>query len=78
MLPIVLDAAAVGALFDAVGGARLSAAHRSAAQVVTTPEDKAFTFELEAHRKNCLLNGLDEIALTLERSNEIRSSRAAA
>jgi len=74
MLPIVLDAAAVGALFDAVAQAPGYRLHIDlAAQVVTTPEGKAFTFEVDAHRKNCLLNGLDDIALTLERSDAIRS-----
>jgi 3-isopropylmalate/(R)-2-methylmalate dehydratase small subunit len=44
-----------------------------AAQMVTTPEGKALTFEVDAHRKNGLLNGLDDVALTLERSDAIRS-----
>jgi 3-isopropylmalate/(R)-2-methylmalate dehydratase small subunit len=74
MLPIVLDAAVVGALFDAVAqqpGYRLHI--DLAAQVVTTPEGKAVPFPVDAQRKNCLLNGLDDIALTLERSAAIRS-----
>jgi len=74
MLPIVLDAAAVGALFDAVAQAPGYRLHIDlAAQVVTTREGTAFTFEVDAQRKNCLLNGLDDIALTLERSDAIRS-----
>ena len=74
MLPIVLDAAAVGALFHAVAQAPGYRLHIDlAAQVVTTPEGRTFRFEVDAHRKNCLLNGLDDIALTLERSDAIRS-----
>jgi 3-isopropylmalate/(R)-2-methylmalate dehydratase small subunit len=74
MLPIVLDAAAVDALFDAVAkrpGYRLRI--DLAAQIVTTPEGKTFTFDVDAFRKNCLLNGLDDIGLTLERSDAIRA-----
>ena len=74
MLPIVLDAAAVDALFDAVDqrpGYRLRI--DLAAQVVTTPEGETFTFGVDAFRKNCLLNGLDDIELTLERSDAIRA-----
>jgi 3-isopropylmalate/(R)-2-methylmalate dehydratase small subunit len=77
MLPIVLNAALVAALFGAVAeepGYRLHI--DLAAQVVTTPEGKALTFEVDAHRKNCLLNGLDDIALTLERTDAIRSYEA--
>ena len=40
-------------------------------QVVTTPFQDRFTFEIDAFRKHCLLNGLDEIGLTLASSDEI-------
>jgi 3-isopropylmalate/(R)-2-methylmalate dehydratase small subunit len=36
------------------------------AQTVTTPFQDRFTFEIDPFRKHCLLNGLDEIGLTLE------------
>jgi len=36
------------------------------AQTVTTPFQDRFTFAVDAFRKHCLLNGLDEIGLTLE------------
>ena len=74
MLPIVLDAAVVDAMFDAVDerpGYRLRI--DLAAQVVTTPEGDALTFEVDAFKKDCLLNGLDDIGLTLERSDAIRA-----
>jgi 3-isopropylmalate/(R)-2-methylmalate dehydratase small subunit len=74
MLPIVLDAAIVDRLFEAVDkqpGYRLRI--DLAAQIVTTPEGNCLPFEVGAFRKVCLLNGLDDIALTLERSQQIRA-----
>jgi 3-isopropylmalate/(R)-2-methylmalate dehydratase small subunit len=35
-----------------------------------------FRFEIEPFRKHCLLNGLDEIALTLAHADEIRAFEA--
>lgn len=40
-------------------------------QVVTTPFQDRFAFEVDPFRKHCLLNGLDEIGLTLERDAAI-------
>ena len=40
-------------------------------QTVTTPFQDRFTFEIDPFRKHCLLNGLDEIGLTLERDAAI-------
>lgn len=40
-------------------------------QSVTTPFQDRFTFEIDPFRKHCLLNGLDEIGLTLERDGAI-------
>ncbi len=40
-------------------------------QTVTTPFQDRFTFEIDPFRKHCLLNGLDEIGLTLGRSEAI-------
>lgn len=40
-------------------------------QTVTTEFQDRFTFEIDPFRKHCLLNGLDEVALTLERQAEI-------
>lgn len=40
-------------------------------QTVTTPFQDRFVFELDAFRKHCLLNGLDEVGLTLERDKAI-------
>ncbi len=40
-------------------------------QVVTTPFQDRFTFEIDPFRKHCLLNGLDEIGITLASSDAI-------
>ncbi len=40
-------------------------------QTVTTPFQDRFIFEIDPFRKHCLLNGLDEIGLTLERNDTI-------
>lgn len=42
-------------------------------QVVTTPFQDRFAFEVDPFRKHCLLNGLDEIGLTLERDDVIET-----
>lgn len=42
-------------------------------QVVTTQFQDRFAFEMDPFRKNCLLNGLDEIGLTMKRENAIAS-----
>ena len=42
-------------------------------QTVTTPFQDRFAFEIDPFRKNCLMNGLDEIGLTLERDAQIAS-----
>ena len=74
LLPIVLDEAIVDQLFNemyAQEGYQLTI--DLAAQVVKTPGGQSFSFELDAFRKHCLLNGLDDIALTLEHEEAIRS-----
>lgn len=42
-------------------------------QTVTAPDGSEHSFELDEFRKHCLLNGLDEIALTLEKETSIAS-----
>jgi 3-isopropylmalate/(R)-2-methylmalate dehydratase small subunit len=74
LLPIVLDRAAVDRLFretEATPGYKLTV--DLAAQTVTTPAGAAFGFEVDAFRKHCLLNGLDDIGLTLQHVDEIRA-----
>ncbi|WP_298197518.1 3-isopropylmalate dehydratase small subunit [Novosphingobium sp.] len=42
-------------------------------QTVTTPFQDRFTFEIDPFRKHCLINGLDEVGLTLARDSAIAS-----
>lgn len=45
-------------------------------QVVTTAFQDRYSFEMDPFRKNCLLNGLDEIGLTMQRDNAITQHEA--
>ena len=72
MLPVVLKADEVAQLvkeIEATPGYELSV--DLATQTVTTPSGTSFQFEVDPFRKNCLLNGLDEIGLTLQNEAEI-------
>ncbi len=74
MLPIVLPATVVDGLFKAVEaetGYKL--AINLDAQTVTTPEDAVYTFEVDAFRKHCLFNGLDDITLTMQQQEKIKA-----
>ncbi|MBI4204225.1 MAG: 3-isopropylmalate dehydratase small subunit [Betaproteobacteria bacterium] len=46
------------------------------AQTITTPGGESFAFEIDPFRKHCLLNGLDEIGLTLEHADKIAAFEA--
>ncbi|OGI44616.1 MAG: 3-isopropylmalate dehydratase small subunit [Candidatus Muproteobacteria bacterium RBG_16_64_11] len=77
LLPIVLDRVTVDRLFretEATPGYRLAV--DLTAQTVTTPSGMEFRFEIDAFRKHCLLNGLDDIGLTLQHVDEIRAYEA--
>ncbi len=41
------------------------------AQTVAGPDGKSDSFEIDPHRKHCLLNGLDDIALTMQKDAAI-------
>jgi 3-isopropylmalate/(R)-2-methylmalate dehydratase small subunit len=47
-------------------------------QTVTTPFQDRFTFEIDAFRKHCLLNGLDEVGLTMAQGDAISAYEAKA
>ena len=74
-LPVVLSEAEVDRLFHeaaAFPGFRLVVDLER--QSVATPNgDKSFHFDIDAFRKYCLLNGLDEIGLTLRHADKIRA-----
>ena len=74
ILPIVLDAQIVDGLFQAMTaneGYKLTVDLE--AQTITTPEGENVNFDVEEFRKHCLLNGLDDIGLTLQHVDEIRA-----
>jgi 3-isopropylmalate/(R)-2-methylmalate dehydratase small subunit len=45
-------------------------------QTVTTPGGEGYKFEIDPFNKHCLLNGLDEIGLTLEHADKIKAFEA--
>ncbi len=73
IMPIVLDAKVVDDLFQSVAdneGYQLTVDLE--AQTITTPEGESISFDVEEFRKHCLLNGLDDIGLTLQHVAEIK------
>ncbi len=73
-MPIVLSEDEVDLLFNemyAEEGYRLTIDLQS--QTVTSAKGATFTFEVDEFRKHCLLNGLDEIGLTLQNETEIKA-----
>ncbi len=74
ILPIVLDAAAVERLFrecEASEGYRLVVDLDK--QTVTTPGGEVLKFDVDSGRKHRLLNGLDDIGLTLLQADKIKA-----
>ena len=72
MLPVVLKNEEVDQLFkevEAQPGYQLTV--DLAAQTVTTPSGTSFHFDVDPFRKDCLLNGSDEIELTLQNETDI-------
>ncbi|MBC7945852.1 MAG: 3-isopropylmalate dehydratase small subunit, partial [Burkholderiales bacterium] len=74
LLPIVLDHTIVDQLFrEVVAAPGYRLAVDLASQTVTTPGHQSFDFAIDASNKHALLNGLDEIGLTLQRGDEIKA-----
>ncbi|MEZ2744987.1 3-isopropylmalate dehydratase small subunit [Halopseudomonas bauzanensis] len=74
LLPIVLKEEDIDDLFkqaEAEEGYQLTVDLQ--AQTVTRPDGKSYSFEVDAFRKHCLLNGLDDIGLTLQDADAIRA-----
>ena len=72
LLLVVLSAADVAALIaalEAKPGAHMQV--DLAAQTVTGADGKAYRFDIDAYRKRCLLEGLDELAFTLSQRDAI-------
>lgn len=77
LLPIVLPQATVDQLFaevEASEGYELNI--DLAKQTITTASGEKISFEVDAFRKHCLLNGLDDIGLTLEEADSIKAYEA--
>ena len=73
MLPIVLSAAIIDRLFQEVEASVGYQLHIDLSeQKVTTPSGRAYAFEVDAFRKHCLLNGLDDIGLTMQQQDKIK------
>ena len=77
ILPIVLPEPAVAKLFDEVlafPGYELTV--DLPRQVVVKPQGEEIAFDVQAFRKYCLLNGFDDIGLTLRQSDKIKAYEA--
>jgi 3-isopropylmalate/(R)-2-methylmalate dehydratase small subunit len=74
ILPVVLPKEQVDILMkEAEKGANARIEVDLESQTITTSEGEVFTFDVDAHKKHCLLNGLDDIGLTMEKSAAIDS-----
>lgn len=72
ILPIVLPKAQVDVLMkDAEKGSNARIEVDLEAQTVTTSDGETFSFEVDTFKKHCLLNGLDDIGLTMEKAASI-------
>lgn len=74
VLPIVLDADIIEQLFKEVAATPgYSLTIDLSAQTVGTRSGELFTFDVDEFRKYCLLNGFDDIGLTLQHADEIKT-----
>jgi len=74
LLLIKLDSKIVDQLFretEANEGYRIAVDLEQ--QTVTTPSGDTFSFDIDPHRKHCMMNGLDDIGLTLGHADEIKA-----
>ena len=77
ILPIVLPASQVAQLFDetfAFAGYALTI--DLTRQVVTKPDGRELAFDVQPFRKYCLVNGYDDIGLTLRHADKIKAFEA--
>ena len=79
ILPIVLPQEQVDVLMkDAEKGANARIEVDLENQSITSSDGDVFTFEVDAFKKHCLMNGLDDIGLTMEKVTSIDTYEAAA
>ncbi len=77
LLLVKLDSATVDRILkDAIATPGYRIAVDLEQQAVTTPAGETFHFDIDPFRKHCMLNGLDEIGLTLQHADEIRAFEA--
>ena len=77
ILPIVLQKTEVEVLMDdAKKGSNARIEIDLAAQTVKSSDGKIFRFDVDAFKKHCLINGLDDISLSLEKSHSIENYEA--
>ena len=73
-MPIILPETTISTLFDAVAAyPGYSLTIDLGRQVVVLPQGEEIPFEVQAFRKYCLLNGFDDIGLTLRQSDKIKA-----
>jgi len=73
MLPIVLEATIIDRLFaqvNAIQGYKLNV--DLVAQTISAPDGDTYAFEVDAFHKHCLINGLDDIGLTMQQQDKIK------
>ncbi len=76
ILPIVLEGGVIDRLFTQSGGPRaLEMGVDLPAQTLQTPVE-TIAFQVDPFRKHCLIEGLDDIGLTLKQTDEIRAFEA--
>jgi 3-isopropylmalate/(R)-2-methylmalate dehydratase small subunit len=74
ILPIALPKETVESLLEAAQrGANATVTVDLEKQEITTPDGESIAFEIDSFRRHCLLNGLDDIGLTLEKDASIDS-----
>lgn len=78
ILPIVLPPEQVDLLMDdAERGANAVITVDLENQTITGPDGGTLSFEVDAFRKHCLMNGLDDIGLTLKKADKVEAFEAA-
>ena len=79
ILPVVLPQEQVDVLMkDAEKGANARISVDLEAQTITSSDGEVFNFEVDAFKKHCLMNGLDDIGLTMEKAAAIDSFESSA
>ncbi len=73
LLPIALSAEQVDELFQQVNANRGMQFEIDLPSQTLTAGDRQYPFEIDPFRKHCMLNGLDDIALTLQHADDIRA-----